>query len=72
MSNKRIRKKHYTTSPRYAIVPKVLRLKYQYSITKPRYKQLEIAVIRKAKFLSDRFAKRSRQYEQENQKEINK
>ena len=63
--NKRIKKKHFTTSPRYAIVPKVLRLKYQYSITKPRYKQLEIAVIRKAKFLGDRFAKRSRQYEED-------
>jgi hypothetical protein len=63
--NKRIKKKHFTTSPRYAIVPKVLRLKYQYSITKPRYKQLEIAVIRKAKFLGDRFIKRSRYYEED-------
>lgn len=70
--NKRIKKKHFTTSPRYAIVPKVRRLKYQYAIAKPRYKQLEIAVIRKAKFLGNKFAKRSRHYEQENQKEINK
>lgn len=59
--NKRIRKKHTIISGRYTILPMALRLKYQYDITKPRYKQLEIAVIRKAKFLSNKFAKRSKQ-----------
>ena len=67
--NKRIKKKRTLISGRYTILPMAVRLKYQYSITKPRYKQIEIAVIRKSKFLSNRFAKRTGQYEQETQKE---
>lgn len=67
--NKRIKKKRTLISGRYTILPMAVRLKYQYAATKPRYKQIEIAVLRKAKFLSNKFAKRNRQYEQENQKE---
>jgi hypothetical protein len=51
--NKRIQKKLWKHE---SILPSALRLKYSGRITKPRYKQLEIAVIRKAVFLSKKFA----------------
>ena len=51
--NKRIKKKLWKYK---SILPSALRLKYSGRINKPRYKQLEIAVIRKAEFLSKKFA----------------
>jgi len=55
--NKRIKKKlRKHIRPRFDIVPRALRLEYSGRINKPRYKQLEIAVIRKAVFLSKKFA----------------
>ena len=51
--NKRIKKKLWKYN---SILPKALRLKYSGRITKPRYKQLEIAVIRKSEFLAKKFA----------------
>lgn len=39
-----------------SILPKALILKYSGRITKPRYKQLKIAVIRKSEFLAKKFA----------------
>lgn len=51
--NKRIKKKRWKYN---SILPKALRLKYSGRITKPRYKQLEIAVIRKSEFLAKKFA----------------
>ena len=51
--NKRIKKKRWKYN---SLLPKALRLKYSGRINKPRYKQLEIAVIRKAVFLSKKFA----------------
>ena len=52
--NKRIQKKH--RKYKWSVLQSALRLKYSGRITKPRYKQLEIAVIRKAVFLSKKFA----------------
>lgn len=55
--NKRIKKKRRKHNrPWFGIVPKALRLEYSGRITKPRYKQLEIAVIRKSEFLGKKFA----------------
>jgi hypothetical protein len=51
--NKRIKKKFWKHE---SVLRSALRLKYSGRITKPRYKQLEIAVIRKAVFLSKKFA----------------
>lgn len=52
--NKRIKKKH--RKYKRNVLQSALWLKYSDRITKPRYKQLEIAVIRKAVFLSKKFA----------------
>ena len=51
--NKRIKKKHRKYK---SILRRALMLKYSGRINKPRYKQLEIAVIKKAVFLSKKFA----------------
>lgn len=52
--NKRIKKK--LRKYKKSILRSALMLKYSGRITKPRYKQLEIAVIRKSKFLAKKFA----------------
>lgn len=72
--NKRQKKKlRKHSTPKYDIIPRAIRLKYSGRIIKPRYKQLEIAVIRKAEFLANKFANNARMIRQDfvNEEKVN-